>query len=129
MATTNKTGPADMKLEVVVIGVSDVDRAKAFYEKLGWRLDADFVTGDESRVIQFTPHNSQASIIFGKGVPSPKPGAVQSLTLAVNDIDAARNDLVGRGAKVSEVFQYAGGPFNNTAKNPRVSGRDPQGRS
>jgi len=118
-----------MKLEVVVLGVSDVDPAKAFYEKLGWRLDADFVKGDDFRVIQFTPHNSQVSIIFGKGVPSPKPGSVQSLTLAVDDIEAARNDLISRGAKVSEVFQYAGGPFNNTGKNPHVSGRDPQGRS
>jgi len=79
MATTTngKDEPVDLKLEVVVLGVSDVDRAKAFYEKLGWRLDADFVTGDDFRVIQFTPHNSQASIIFGKGVPSPKPGSVQ----------------------------------------------------
>jgi catechol 2,3-dioxygenase-like lactoylglutathione lyase family enzyme len=131
MATTKngKDEPLDMKLEVVVIGVSDVDRAKTFYEKLGWRLDADFVTGDDFRVIQFTPHNSPASIIFGKGVPYPKPGSVQSLTLAVDDIEAGRNDLVGRGAKVSEVFQYAGGPFNNTGKNPRVSGHDPQDRS
>ena len=131
MATTEdrKDEPVDLKLEVVVIGVSDVDRAKAFYEKLGWRLDADFVTGDEFRVIQFTPHNSQASIIFGKGVPSPKLGSVQSLTLAVDDIEAARKDLIGRGAKVSEVFQFAGGPFNDTGKNPRVGGRDPQGRS
>lgn len=129
MAMTNKNGQGDIKLEVVMIGVSDVDRAKAFYEKLGWRLDADFVKGDDFRVIQFTPHNSQASIIFGKGVPSPKSGSMQSLTLAVDDIEAARNDLTGRGAKVSEVFQYAGGPFNNTGKNPRISGRDPQGRS
>src|ERR1700747_2303563 len=129
MAITNEEEPVDMKLEVVVLGVSDVDRAKAFYEKLGWRLDADFVNGHDFRVIQFTPHNSQASMIFGKGVPSPKPGSVQSLTLAVDDIEAARKDLIGRGAKVSEVFQYAGGPFNNTGKNPRVGGRDPQGRS
>jgi catechol 2,3-dioxygenase-like lactoylglutathione lyase family enzyme len=127
--TMTQTEPVDMKLEVVVLGVSDVDRAEAFYEQLGWRLDADFVKGDEFRVIQFTPHNSQASIIFGKGVPSPKPRSVQSLTLAVNDIEAARNDLVGRGARVSDVLQYAGGPFNNTGKNPRVSGRDPQDRS
>src|SRR6266571_6165037 len=129
MAKNGKDEPVDLKLEVVVLGVSDVDRAKAFYEKLGWRLDADFVKGDDFRVIQFTPHNSQASIIFGKGVPSTKPGSVQSLTLAVDDIEAARNDLIGRGAKVSEVFQYAGGPFNNTGKNPRVSVRDPQDRS
>ena len=126
---TSKPEPVDLKLEIVLIGVSDVDRAKAFYEKLGWRLDADFITSDDFRVIQFTPHNSPASIIFGKGVPSPKPGSVQSVTLAVDDIEAARMDLVARGAKVSEVFQYAGGPFNNTGKIPRVSGRDPQGRS
>jgi catechol 2,3-dioxygenase-like lactoylglutathione lyase family enzyme len=123
-----RTEPVDLKLEVVVLGVSDVDQTKAFYEKLGWRLDADFVRGD-FRAVQFTPHNSQASIIFGKGVPSSKPGSVQSLTLAVDDIEVARKDLIGRGAKMSEVFQYAGGPFNNTAKNPRISGRDPEGRS
>jgi catechol 2,3-dioxygenase-like lactoylglutathione lyase family enzyme len=129
ITTKTEKGAVGLKLEVVLLGVSDVDRAKAFYEKIGWRLDADFVKGDDFRAIQFTPPNSQASIIFGKGVPSPKPGSVQSLTLAVDDIEAARNDLIGRGAKVSEVFQYAGGPFNNTGKNPRVSGRDPQGRS
>jgi catechol 2,3-dioxygenase-like lactoylglutathione lyase family enzyme len=131
MATTKiaKGGPVDMKLEVVVIGVSDVDRAKAFYEKLGWRLDADFVTGDDFRVIQFTPYSSPTSIIFGKGVPSPNPGSVRSLTLAVDDINAARDALIARGVDVSEVFQYAGGPFNGTGKDPRVSGRDPQGRS
>ena len=128
MATT-KTEAVDMKLEVVVIGVSDVDRAKAFYENLGWRLDADFAKGDEFRVIQFTPHNSQASLIFGKGVTSMNPGSINSLTLAVDDIEAARKDLIARGVKVSEVFHYAGGPFNNTGTNPRVSGRDAEGRS
>jgi catechol 2,3-dioxygenase-like lactoylglutathione lyase family enzyme len=70
----------DMKLEVVVLGVSDVDRAKAFYENLGWRLDADFATGDDFRVVQLTPHNSGASIIFGKGVTTAKPGSADSLT-------------------------------------------------
>ena len=131
MAATRivKDKQVDMKLEVVVIGVSDVDRAKAFYEKLGWRLDADFAKGDDFRVIQFTPLDSPASIIFGKGVPSPDPGSVRSLTLAVDDIDAARDDLISRGINVSGVFQYAGGPFNGTGKNPCVSGRDPQGRS
>jgi len=123
------TEALDMKLEVVVIGVSDVDRAKTFYEKLGWRLDADFAKGDEFRVIQFTPHNSQASLIFGKGVTSMNPGSINSLTLAVDDIEAARKDLIDRGVKVSEVFHYAGGPFNNTGTNPRVSGRDAEGRS
>jgi catechol 2,3-dioxygenase-like lactoylglutathione lyase family enzyme len=118
----------DMKLEVVVLGVSDVDRAKAFYENLGWRLDIDIAAGD-FRGVQVTPHNSEASIIFGKGVTSAKPGSAPSLVLAVDDVDAARDDLIARGVDVSEVFHYAGGPFNNAVKNPRVGGRDPQGRS
>jgi catechol 2,3-dioxygenase-like lactoylglutathione lyase family enzyme len=131
MSATNnaKDEPVDMKLEVVVVGVSDVDRAKAFYEKLGWRLDADFTKGQEFRVIQFTPHNSNASIIFGKGVPSPKPGSMRSLTLAVAEINAARKDLVARGVNVSEVFHFAGGPFNDAGENSRVSGRDSEGGS
>ena len=119
----------DTKLEVVVIGVSDVDRAKVFYENLGWRLDADFVISDDFRVVQMTPHNSEASIIFGKGVTSAKPGSAGSLVLAVDNIDAARDDLIARGVAVSEVFHYAGGPFNNAVENPRVGGRDPEGRS
>jgi catechol 2,3-dioxygenase-like lactoylglutathione lyase family enzyme len=119
----------NMKLEVVVLSVSDVDRAKAFYENLGWRLDIDIATGDDFRGVQMTPHNSEASIIFGKGVTSAKPGSAHSLVLAVDDIDAARDDLIARGVDVSEVFHYAGGPFNNAVENPRVGGRDPQGRS
>jgi catechol 2,3-dioxygenase-like lactoylglutathione lyase family enzyme len=118
-----------LKLEVVIIPVSDVDRAKAFYEKLGWRLDGDFSTGDAWRVIQFTPPNSEASIIFGKGIISAKPGSAGDLVLAVDDINAARDELIGRGAKVSEVFHYATGPFSNTGEEPRVLGRDPEGRS
>jgi catechol 2,3-dioxygenase-like lactoylglutathione lyase family enzyme len=118
----------DMKLEVVLLPVSDVDRAKAFYESLGWRLDIDVAHGD-FRGVQITPHNSQASIIFGKGITSAKPGSEQSLLLAVGDVDAARDDLIARGVDVSEVFHYAGGPMNNTGENPRVSGRDPEGRS
>src|SRR6185369_4285955 len=93
----------DMKLEVVVIGVSDIDRAKAFYENLGWRLDADFAK-DDFRVLQLTPHNSETSIIFGKGIASAKSGSSNSLVLAVNDIAAARDDLIPRGVDVSEVF-------------------------
>src|SRR5262247_1587935 len=124
-----KVEPFDMKLEVALLGVSDVDRAKAFYENLGWRLDADFAGGDDFRVVQLTPHNSEASIIFGKGIASARPGSAVSLTLAVDDIDAARDDLIARGVDVSEVFHYAGGPFNNAVENPRVTGRDPQGRS
>ena len=115
--------PVDMKLEVVFIGVSDVDRAKAFYESLGWRVDIDLVHGD-FRGVQITPHNSDASIIFGNGLPSGK-----NLVLAVDDIDAARAELIARGVDVSEVFHYAGGPFNNTVEPARVSGRDPEGRS
>jgi catechol 2,3-dioxygenase-like lactoylglutathione lyase family enzyme len=129
---TRKTAsaePVDMKLEVVILGVSDVDRAKAFYEKLGWRMDGDFVVGDGFRGIQMTPHNSEASIIFGKGVTTAKPGSADGLVLAVDDIDAARAELVARGVNVSEVFHYAAGPFNNSVENPRVAGRDPQGRS
>jgi catechol 2,3-dioxygenase-like lactoylglutathione lyase family enzyme len=118
-----------MKLEVVVIPVSDVDRAKAFYEKLGFRLDIDYAANENFRVLQFTPPGSGASIIFGKGITSAKPGSFDHLVLAVNDVDAARDDLIARGVKVSEVFHYAGGPFNNSTQNPRVAGRDPQGRS
>jgi catechol 2,3-dioxygenase-like lactoylglutathione lyase family enzyme len=119
----------DMKLEVVVIPVSDVDRAKAFYENLGFRLDIDYAPDENFRVIQFTPPNSEASIIFGKGITSAKHGLADSLVLAVDNFDAARDDLIARGVEVSEVFHYAGGPFNNAVKNPRVGGRDPQGRS
>jgi catechol 2,3-dioxygenase-like lactoylglutathione lyase family enzyme len=119
--------PVDMKLEVVLLGVSDVDRAKAFYANLGWRLDIDVVNGD-FRGVQMTPHNSEASVIFGKGTNLASPGAT-NLVLAVDDIDAARDDLIARGVKVSDVFHYAAGPFNDTVENSRVSGRDPEGRS
>jgi catechol 2,3-dioxygenase-like lactoylglutathione lyase family enzyme len=117
----------NLKLEVVIIPVSDVDRAKAFYEKLGWRLDADIVHGN-FRAIQFTPPHSGASIIFGKGITSGSSGPAD-LVLAVDDIDAARAELIVGGAKVSEVFHYAAGPLNNTGEKPRVPGRDPEGRS
>ena len=118
----------DMKLEVIIIPVSDVDRAKKFYENLGWRLDIDIANGG-FRGIQFTPHNSETSIIFGKGITSAKPGSVSNLVLAVDDINAARKDLISRGVEVSEVFHFAAGPFNNSVENPRVDGRDPEGRS
>jgi catechol 2,3-dioxygenase-like lactoylglutathione lyase family enzyme len=123
-----KVEPIDMKLEVVVLSVSDVFRAKAFYQNLGWRLDIDIAAGD-FRGVQMTSHNSEASIIFGKGVTSARPGSTDSLVLAVEDLDAARDDLIARGVGVSEVFHYAGGPFNNAVENPHVGGRDPQGRS
>ena len=118
----------DMKLEVFVVPVSDVDRAKAFYEKLGFRLDID-VANENFRGVQFTPPGSEASIIFGRGITSAKPGLPDSLILAVDDIDAARDELIARGVEVSEVFHYAGGPLNNAVENSRVGGRDPQGRS
>lgn len=120
--------PVDMRLEVVLLEVSDVDRAKAFYEKLGWRVDID-VAGGGFRGVQVTPQNSSASIIFGKGVTPAKPGAAHNLVLTVTDVEAARNDLIARGVDVSEVFHYAAGPFNNTVENPRVAGRDPESRS
>jgi catechol 2,3-dioxygenase-like lactoylglutathione lyase family enzyme len=123
-----KAEPVNMKLEVILLGVSDVDRAKAFYENLGWRLDIDIAAGG-FRGVQMTPHNSEASIIFGKGITSAKPGSSPNLVLAVDDIDAARKALIARGVEVSEVFHYAAGPFNNSVENPRVGGRDPDGRS
>ena len=110
----------NMKLEVVIVPVSDVDRAKAFYEKLGFRLDIDIVS-ENFRGIQFTPPRSEASIIFGNGVKSARSGSAD-LVLAVDNVDAAREDLIARGANVSEVFHYAGGPFNNAVQSPRVAG-------
>jgi catechol 2,3-dioxygenase-like lactoylglutathione lyase family enzyme len=118
-----------MKLENLFIPVSDVDLAKRFYEKLGFRLDIDYFANEDFRVIQFTPPSSEASIIFGKGITSAQPGSIDPPVLAVYDIDAARDDLIARGVDVSEVFHYAGGPLNNALANPRVSGRDPQDRS
>jgi catechol 2,3-dioxygenase-like lactoylglutathione lyase family enzyme len=118
----------NMKLEVVMLGVTDIDRAKAFYEKAGFRLDIDYVADENFRALQFTPPRSDASIIFGKGVTSTAPGSTE-LVLAVEDVDAARAELAGRGINVSEVFHYAGGPFNNSLENPRVAGRAPDGRS
>jgi catechol 2,3-dioxygenase-like lactoylglutathione lyase family enzyme len=119
----------DMKLEILFIPVSDVDRAKQFYEKLGFRLDIDYVANEDFRVIQFTPPNSGASIIFGKGVTSAHPGSIDCPVLAVDDIDVTRDSLITRGVDVSNIFHYAGGPFNNAVKNARVGGPDPEGRS
>ena len=115
------------KLEVVILPVSDIDRAKAFYEKLGFRLDID-ITNENFRGVQFTPPGSQTSIIFGRGVTSATAGSAE-LVLAVDNVDAARDELVGRGVEPSEIFHFAGGPFNNAVEKPRVAGRDPEGRS
>jgi len=124
----------DMKLEVVVIPVSDVERAKRFYASLGWRLDADFAAGDDFRVIQFTPPGSGCSVIFGKNVTAAAPGSAQGLYLIVSDIEAARKALIGRGVAVSEVFHDAGGVYAGTDEpylfgRLRIGGRDPEHRS
>jgi catechol 2,3-dioxygenase-like lactoylglutathione lyase family enzyme len=124
----------DMKFEVVVIPVSDVDRAKEFYGRLGWRLDADYDSGKDYRVIQFTPPGSGCSVIFGKNVTAAAPGSAQGLYLIVSDIQAARAELVARGAGPTEVFHDAGGVYAG-ADHPylfgrlRVNGPDPEHRS
>ena len=119
----------DMKLELVVIPVSDVDKAKDFYQKLGWRLDADFATSDEFRVVQLTPPGSPSSIIFGTGVSSAAPGSVEGLHLVVTDIEAARAELISNGADVSEVFHDEGGVFHHAGTLGRVPGVHPERRS
>lgn len=128
---SNATSPAriDMRLEVVVIPVSDIDRAKEFYTKLGWRLDAEFTAGDDFRIMQFTPPGSGCSVIFGKGITAAAPGSAQGLYLIVSDIDAARNELLRRGVDVSGVFhggtEYAGQDEPFLFGRRRVSGPDP----
>jgi catechol 2,3-dioxygenase-like lactoylglutathione lyase family enzyme len=117
-----RDGVAELKLEVVVLPVSDVDRAKSFYQGLGWRLDADFATGPDFRVVQLTPPGSPASIIFGTGITSAAPGSIDALQLTVSDIDAARDQLIAGGADVSEVFHDAGGVFHHADDEARVSG-------
>jgi catechol 2,3-dioxygenase-like lactoylglutathione lyase family enzyme len=124
----------DMKFELVVIPVSDVDRAKDFYGRLGWRLDADFAHGDDFRVIQFTPPGSGCSVIFGKNVAAAAPGSAQGLYLIVSDVEAARDELLGRGVEISEVFHDAGGVYAGMDEpylfgQIRVSGPDPDHRS
>ena len=119
----------DLKLEVVVIPVSDVDRARDFYVSLGWRLDADVATGEDFRVVQLTPPGSPCSIIFGTGVSLAAPGSAQGLHLIVSDVEAARDELVAHGVNVSEVFHDAGGVFHHAGKAGRVSGPDPERHS
>ena len=122
--------PVDMKFEIVVIPVSDVDRAKEFYAKLGWRLDADFDNGKDFRIVQFTPPGSGCSVIFGKNVTAAAPGSAQGLYLIVADIQAARQALLDRGVPISEVF-HSEGVYTGTDEaylfgHVRVSGPDPQ---
>jgi catechol 2,3-dioxygenase-like lactoylglutathione lyase family enzyme len=113
----------EMKLEVVVVPVSDVDRAKRFYAGLGWREDADFSSGEDFRIVQMTPPASQCSIHFGRALSNASPGSIQGLILMVSDIQAACAELMGRGVDVSEVFHYAG------IAGQRLPGPDPEGRS
>lgn len=119
----------DMKLEVVVVPVADVDRAKAFYEKLGWRLDADVTDGEDFRVVQVTPPGSPCSVIFGTGISAASPGSSEGLHLVVSDVEAARAELADRGVEVSEVFHDAGGVFHRAGTEGRVPGPDPERRS
>jgi len=124
----------DMKFEIVVIPVSDIDRAKAFYSKLGWRLDADYDNGNDFRVIQFTPPGSSCSVIFGRNVTGMTPGSAQGLYLIVNDIETARKELLRRGVEISEVFHDANGMYAGPDEpylfgRRRITGRDPDHRS
>jgi len=111
MSGTVDLTSVDMKVEVIVIPVADVDRAKAFYESLGWRLDADFATGEDFRVVQFTPTGSLASVIFGTGLTAATPGSVDALVLAVKDVEEARAELAGRGVDVTDVQDFPWGRF------------------
>ena len=129
-----KAAPVGMKFEIVVIPVSDVDRAKEFYGRLGWRLDADYDSGKDFRVIQFTPPGSGCSVIFGKNVTAAAPGSAQGLYLIVSDIEAVRKELLDRGVEISEVFHGAADAHAGTDEpylfgRIRVNGPDPEHRS
>ena len=128
-ATRVPTTAVDLKLEVVPLPVADVDRAKRFYESLGWRLDADFASGNEWRVVQLTPPGSPCSVSFGKGYTTAVPGSVQGTFLVVDDIEAARAELVGHGVEVSDVFHFDGNLLHVTGTKGRVPGPDPKGSS
>ena len=119
----------DLKLEVVVVPVADVDRAKDFYQGLGWREDADYAAGADFRVVQLTPPGSACSVIFGTGVTPAAPGSAQGLQLVVADIDAARAELIERGADVGGVFHDAGGVFYHAGSEGRVAGPAPDHQS
>jgi catechol 2,3-dioxygenase-like lactoylglutathione lyase family enzyme len=118
--------PGEMRLEVVVLAVSDVDRAKGFYEGLGWRLDADLAVDAGYRVVQLTPPGSGCSIIFGTGVTSATPGSSEGLQLSVYDIDEARADLLSRGVDVSEPFHDVTGIFHHAGTQGRQEGTAPE---
>ena len=127
-------GPAeaemiDMKLEVIVLPVSDVDRAATFYRELGWRVDADIATDNGGRILQFTPPGSPCSILIGTGLTPSAPGTAQFVHLIVSDIEAARAELIGKGVDASEVFHDAAGGYNRFDPAVRASGPDPQRRT
>jgi catechol 2,3-dioxygenase-like lactoylglutathione lyase family enzyme len=131
-SAASRAAGVPMRLEMVVVPVADVDRAKSFYEALGWRLDAD-VGGGDYRVVQLTPPGSNASILFGTGVTSDEPGSIDGLLLVVDDIAAACDELRSRGVDVSKVFHDAGGGlgggFHRGTDEGRATGPDPEGRS
>lgn len=124
-----RAATVDLKLEVVVIPVSDVDRAKRFYESLGWRLDADFATGEDWRVVQMTPPGSPCSVMFGRGLTTAAPGSVQGTFLVVDDVEAARAELIGHGVDVSETFHFESNLLRVAGTKGRVPGPDPNGSS
>src|SRR3954470_17306198 len=128
-ATETRPTAVDLKIEVVPLPVADVERAKRFYEGLGWRLDADFASGDEWRVVQLTPPGSPCSVSFGKGYTTAVPGSAQGTFLVVDDIEAARRELVGHGVDVSDVFHFDGNLLHVTGTKGRLPGPDPKGSS
>ena len=118
-------GVVDLKLEVLPLPVSDVDRTKRFYEELGWRVDADFASGETWRLVQMTPPGSPCSVMFGKGFTSAAPGSVQGAFLVVDNVDAARTEIMGHGVEVSEVFHFDGNLLTVAGTKGRVTGPDP----
>ena len=127
--SSTQTPAVDLKLEVVVIPVADVDRAKRFYDRLGWRVDADVASGDDWRLVQLTPPGSPCSVMFGKGFTTAVPGSVQGTFLVVDDVETARRELIEHDVAVSEVFHFAGGLIRVAGTNGRSAGPDPEGRS
>jgi catechol 2,3-dioxygenase-like lactoylglutathione lyase family enzyme len=133
-ASSDPPKAGEVRLEVVTVPVSDVDRAKAFYENLGWKLDIDIEPAEGVRIVQFTPPGSGCSISFGEGITPAEPGSFQGSELAVHDIDAAREDLIGRGIEVSELYHLDGGPKPGPDPERRsyqtfASFKDPDGNS
>jgi predicted enzyme related to lactoylglutathione lyase len=128
-AKTSETSPTIMNLELLVIPVSDVDRARTFYENLGWRLDIDHSTGDDYRIVQFSPVGSGCSVMFGQNITAATPGSAQGMHLVVADVLAAREDLVRRGVKVSEPFHDVGGIFHHSNGKGIAQGPNPERKS